>query len=994
MLVNNDGENEKQKYNFLTELKIVKSSSYGNLNTKLELDKLERSINRKAKSRSRSRRKRKKKKRNRRFKYMFLSNLNRKSNCELKMNNYEYKFKVLFGKIIVKKKYLEEIVKRRRLYSERVKKIKIVKRTESVRQKEDTSLDLIKKYSFKVLCTNRAVINFKKEKEKELFEKLDSIDKNNINNEHLETPQINPKFKLSPIFKKMNLTNNNSTPIIQANKNLVTKANLLIKENTKTNKASNENSFNLRQNYEIKIRQNINFEKKDILNQSNPELLPIKPNNNRNKKFLLKIIVNNSTKNENFKQEKSLDISPRKIEITDAPPQKKLKRERSDFSKDFRKLYYVIGPGNASYLVKNCMLHRTNWKESYSYVTNLFNFKWLSVSHGIDFFNLSKSGNIKQIVNHFENHICISNKANLFLNMMNYCEQRKISVFKYIPLTYIFELKMLDNQKDEKIQKKLENLKKLVEEDEFKFVKKYDDIGRYFKEEEFLEEKKRRAEFFKENSPKKNKILYYVKEEEKEEKSEDENKIFEGKYPLYRDYFGKMKLKEKMENKQNNLIYFSKDKDKEKQKLSNKYIGTNTVIELPDTHSSGKNMWLIKAINLNRGMCIKIVNSYKKLIYILNRFKEGVNYDFTTKNIEDIDNKLNSKENKKEFFNNLKAPIYYCEKVIIQKYIERPLLYKGRKCDMRIWVLVTHNMKVYFFKEGHLKTCSIPYEIESKDSYTHITNYSFQKYNEYFQKYEKGNEVPFYEFQKFINEEYPEKNYKLNINLYSQIKEIISISMKSVKDKLNKNCNAHQFEIFGYDFMLDENFNLFLIEVNTNPGLEESSPWIEIIVPRMLDDALRLTIDQLFYPGYDFSKIYKKEQKQQNNLKEILNDFYNKINFETKTLKTEILHQNKSNDLFGEKDHLKRIKTEYNNIADLLEKIDKKKPETKIEINSNNNKYISPFPVPGYKDDDNLWEFVCDLTSKDPLDDFLEKEDDKCYTGLRYLINKKKSNES
>lgn len=243
MLVNNDGENEKQKYNFLTELKIVKSSSYGNLNTKLELDKLERSINRKAKSRSRSRRKRKKKKRNRRFKYMFLSNLNRKSNCELKMNNYEYKFKVLFGKIIVKKKYLEEIVKRRKLYSERVKKIKIVKRTESVRQKEDTSLDLIKKYSFKVLCTNRAVINFKKEKEKELFEKLDSIDKNNINNEHLETPQVNPKFKLSPIFKKMNLTNNNSTPIIQANKNLVTKANLLIKENTKTNKASNENSF-------------------------------------------------------------------------------------------------------------------------------------------------------------------------------------------------------------------------------------------------------------------------------------------------------------------------------------------------------------------------------------------------------------------------------------------------------------------------------------------------------------------------------------------------------------------------------------------------------------------------------------------------------------------------------------------------------------------------------------------------------------------------------
>ena len=59
-------------------------------------------------------------------------------------------------------------------------------------------------------------------------------------------------------------------------------------------------------------------------------------------------------------------------------------------------------------------------------------------------------------------------------------------------------------------------------------------------------------------------------------------------------------------------------------------------------------------------------------------------------------------------------------------------------------------MKVYFFKEGHLKTCSISYDIDSKNAFGHITNYSFQKYNEYFQKYEKGNEVPFYEFKNLL----------------------------------------------------------------------------------------------------------------------------------------------------------------------------------------------------------------------------------------------------
>ena len=99
------------------------------------------------------------------------------------------------------------------------------------------------------------------------------------------------------------------------------------------------------------------------------------------------------------------------------------------------------------------MHHRTNWKDSYSYVTNLFNFKWVQNSQGIDYLSLGKLASVTQIINHFENHSCLSNKANLFVNMMDYCEQRKISVFKYLPLTIIFELNMLEKTKDEKIQK-------------------------------------------------------------------------------------------------------------------------------------------------------------------------------------------------------------------------------------------------------------------------------------------------------------------------------------------------------------------------------------------------------------------------------------------------------------------------------------------------------------------------------------------------------------
>jgi hypothetical protein len=88
----------------------------------------------------------------------------------------------------------------------------------------------------------------------------------------------------------------------------------------------------------------------------------------------------------------------------------------------------------------------------------------------------------------------------------------------------------------------------------------------------------------------------------------------------------------------------------------------------------------------------------------------------------------------------------------------------------------------------------------------------------------------------------------------NQVKYIVELTMKSIKEKINPNKRNFCFEIFGYDFMMDVNLNVFLIEINTNPGLEISSPWIKAIVPRMVDDALRLTIDEVFPTKYQFDK--------------------------------------------------------------------------------------------------------------------------------------------
>ena len=55
-------------------------------------------------------------------------------------------------------------------------------------------------------------------------------------------------------------------------------------------------------------------------------------------------------------------------------------------------------------------------------------------------------------------------------------------------------------------------------------------------------------------------------------------------------------------------------------------------------------------------------------------------------------------------------------------------------------------------------------------------------------------------------------------------------------------------EIFGYDFMVDHELKPWLIEVNTNPCLEESNHLLRQLIPRMLDDAFKLTLDVLFPP--------------------------------------------------------------------------------------------------------------------------------------------------
>jgi len=48
--------------------------------------------------------------------------------------------------------------------------------------------------------------------------------------------------------------------------------------------------------------------------------------------------------------------------------------------------------------------------------------------------------------------------------------------------------------------------------------------------------------------------------------------------------------------------------------------------------------------------------------------------------------------------------------------------------------------------------------------------------------------------------------------------------------------------------MMDDNFKVYLIEVNTNPCLELCSPLLRRLIPEMLDNSLRIAVDPIFPP--------------------------------------------------------------------------------------------------------------------------------------------------
>lgn len=79
--------------------------------------------------------------------------------------------------------------------------------------------------------------------------------------------------------------------------------------------------------------------------------------------------------------------------------------------------------------------------------------------------------------------------------------------------------------------------------------------------------------------------------------------------------------------------------------------------------------------------------------------------------------------------------------------------------------------------------------------------------------------------------------------------EICRLTFESVKDRLERKFGC--FELFGLDFLLDKDLNPQLIEVNTNPALFTDTAAQAGLLPKLVDDTVKLALQLHPYGNAD-----------------------------------------------------------------------------------------------------------------------------------------------
>ena len=206
--------------------------------------------------------------------------------------------------------------------------------------------------------------------------------------------------------------------------------------------------------------------------------------------------------------------------------------------------------------------------------------------------------------------------------------------------------------------------------------------------------------------------------------------------------------------------------------------------------------------------------------------------------------------------NDILTNIKLHNQTVIQKYIENPLVIKGRKFDIRQWVLVTgfNPLTIFLFDTPYIRFGAEEYHLEDfKNIFSQLTGNSIAKHSEKFENSEiEGDMWEIEQFREFLKNKFGKDCWP---EIQEKIKKIVIYALTSAKHKIINRKNTH--EVFGFDIMIDELLNVYLIEINLSPDWTYSTKVTEKLVKIASEDIMKVVID------YAQEELKPKEQRKE-----------------------------------------------------------------------------------------------------------------------------------
>ncbi|KAH3693719.1 hypothetical protein DPMN_081159 [Dreissena polymorpha] len=195
------------------------------------------------------------------------------------------------------------------------------------------------------------------------------------------------------------------------------------------------------------------------------------------------------------------------------------------------------------------------------------------------------------------------------------------------------------------------------------------------------------------------------------------------------------------------------------------------------------------------------------------------------------------------------------ENFIVQEYMDKPLLLDGYKFDLRIYVLVSScdPLRLFLFNDGLVRMSTEKYLPPAENNishlYMHLTNYSVNKHNEF---YEKGTSMDSGSKRsiKSLNEHLRRNDYDVSL-LWRNISDMIVKTMivsephilhayRMCRPGASPCSDSVCFEVLGFDVMIDRKMRPWLLEINRSPSFGTDEKIDFDIKSALIEDTLRL----------------------------------------------------------------------------------------------------------------------------------------------------------